>query len=137
MKKQEVMLYLLGREKVARRYLDTRQGNLSQTNPTGLYNTIVKARGVVEGYNHIKDELSLISDDAEFEILKKGEFEKYFDVANNLNYKDVKKMSKKWKELFSNIEHMGEIFNETSYKMGEISIYGTPKVYIIFLESLY
>lgn len=136
MKKAEVIEKLNLIKDRALCFLEKKHDTWNQKDPIGLAEANLKAFQIVEGVDFILSEIEFISDDKEFEFLRKGEFEKYISISNLLKREDVKEMAAKWRELYGNIENMFVMFDEPAYKMAELSIYGAPSVYVIYTAKI-
>ena len=136
MKKAEVIEKLQLVKEHALHFLKQKHTRWNKNDPLGLAEANLKAFQIVEGVDFILSEIEFISDDKEFELLRKGEFEKYLSIANLLKREDIKDMAENWKELFGNIENMFIMFDEPVYKMAELSIYEAPSVYVIYIAKI-
>lgn len=136
MKKAEVIEKLQLVKEHALHFLKHKHTRWNKNDPLGLAEANLKAFQIVEGVDFILSEIEFISDDKEFELLRKGEFEKYLSIANLLKREDIKDMAENWKELFGNIENMFIMFDEPVYKMAELSIYEAPSVYVIYIAKI-
>lgn len=137
MKKTEIKEILEKVKSRALSFLSEDHTSWNTNDPLGLANENLKAVELIQGIDYILSEIEYIDgSESEFEILKRGEFQKYIAISNLLRREDIKKMSSCWRELFGNIEHMDVLYDETFYKMGVLSIYKAPPVYVIYVDKI-
>lgn len=136
MKKAESLSKLEEIKAMSIHFLNANHTRWENADPYGLADKYLLASEIINGIQLIEDEMSFISEDSEFEILKKGEFERYVSILRLMRREDIKSKTSKWRELLGNIENIDVIYNEPSYKFGVLSIYGTPKVYVIYTAKV-
>lgn len=109
------------------------------------YNEKVKLKKILEGLIYIRDELPILYDrvedgevlPSEFEILSKKQFDLIAECSNYSKMEDIKKLPKVMRALCSNIGDFDLFYdNDHVVKMAEVSLYGCPKEYIIYLEEI-
>lgn len=137
MKKSELTKKLNERKEKALNFLKTKHSRWNNNDPVGLANANLKATEILRGIENILVEIEYIEDENSiFEILRKGEFQRYVAISDLLKREDVKEMKTKWQELFGNIENMQVLFDEPTYKFGILSIFETKPVYVIYTEII-
>lgn len=136
MTKTEMIKKLVNVKENSLKFLSEEHLRWSSNDPTGLAEANLKAAMILEGAEILLDEIEFMPEDTQFEYLRKGEFERYHAISNLLRREDTKKMNSKWRELFGNIEHLNVLYNEVAYKLGELSLYEAPKVYIVYTEKI-
>lgn len=136
MNKTEIIKKLEDVKEHALAFLSAEHIRWKKNDPAGFAEANVRAAMILEGASIILDEIEFLPENAQFEYLNKGEFERYHAISNLLRREDTKNMTSKWRELFGNIENMNTLYNEVAFKMGELSIYEAPPVYIIYTEKI-
>lgn len=136
MKKAEVIEIIEKLKEKALCFLKTEHRSWDKNDPRGLAERNLTASEVLTGVELILAEIGFMEDTTEFEIVSKAQFQKYKSVANLLFREDIGQMGAKWRELYGNIENMEVLYDEPSYKMGELSIFEAPSVYIIYTEKI-
>lgn len=136
MSKGEIIKKLESVKENALVFLQKEHTKWKRNDPEGLAEAYLKASMLLEGIEILLAEIEFMSEATQFEYLRKGEFERYHAISNLLRREDTKKMTEKWRELFDNIEHMESLYDEECYKMGELSVYEGPSVYIIYTAKI-
>lgn len=136
MKKAEALSKLEEIKERSINFLNANHTRWEKADPCGLADKYLQASEIINGIQLIEEEIYFISEDSEFEILKKGEFERYVSILRLMRREDIKSKTAKWRELLGNIENIEVIYNEPSYKFGVLNIYCTPKVYVIYTSKL-
>lgn len=105
----------------------------------------MKVKKLLDGLIYIRDELPILYDRVEdgevlpneFEILSKKQFDLIAECSNYSKMEDIKKLPKVMRALCSNIGDFDLFYdNDHVVKMAEVSLYGCPKEYIIYLEEI-
>lgn len=105
----------------------------------------MKVKKLLDGLIYIRDELPILYDRVEdgevlpneFEILSKKQFDLIAECSNYSKMDDIKKLPKVMRALCSNIGDFDLFYdNDHVVKMAEVSLYGCPKEYIIYLEEI-
>ena len=120
----------------ALKFLSAEHIRWKKNDPAGFAEENLRAAMILDGAQILLDEIEFLPENAQFEYLSKGEFERYHTISNLLRREDTKNMASKWRELFGNIEHFNVLYNEVAYKMGELSVYEAPNVYIVYTEKI-
>lgn len=108
----------------------------NKRDPLGLADKLILAQDLVHGVDYLIAEIEFLDDDTQFEYLAKGEFERLHTLSNLLRREDLKKIKSSLNALYLNIERMDVLYNEPSYKMGEITVYEAPSVYVIYTAKI-
>lgn len=108
----------------------------NKRDPLGLAEKLILAQDLVHGVDYLIAEIEFLDDDTQFEYLSKGEFERLHTLSNLLRREDLKKIKSSLNALYLNIERMDVLYNEPSYKMGEITVYEAPSVYVIYTAKI-
>lgn len=108
----------------------------NRRDPLGLADKLILAQDLVYGVDYLIAEIDFLDDDTQFEYLAKGEFERLQTLSNLLRREDLKKIRSTLKDLYPNLERMDVLYDEPSYKMGEITVYEAPSVYVIYTAKI-
>ena len=109
----------------------------NRRDPLGLADKLIEAQNLVHGVDYLIAEIEFLDDDAQFEYLAKGEFERLDSLSNLIRREDLKKVRSTLKCLYPSLEHMDVFYNEPSYKMGELSVFEAPSVYVIYTAKIW
>lgn len=108
----------------------------NRRDPLGLADKLIEAQDLVHGVDYLISEIEFLDDDAQFEYLAKGEFERLHSLSNLIRREDLKKIRSSLKALYPSLEHMDVLYDEPSYKMGELTVFEAPSVYVIYTAKI-
>ena len=108
----------------------------NRRDPLGLADKLIEAQDLVHGVDYLISEIEFLDDDAQFEYLAKGEFERLHSLSNLIRREDLKKIRSSLKALYPSLEHMDVLYDEPSYKMGELTVFEAPSVYVIYTANI-